>query len=335
MSAAEIPAQMRTIDATAPGGPEVLQVGIHDTPTPAVGEVLIRVHAAGVNRPDLLQRMGLYPPPPGASPILGLEVAGEVVALGEGVRELHLGDRVCALVAGGGYAEFCTAPSLQCLPIPRQFDWVQAAAIPETFFTVWHNVFERGQLQAGQRLLIHGGSSGIGTTAIQLAKARGAHVAVTVGSAEKAEACLLLGAERAINYRSEDFAAALRDWTGGVGVDVILDMVGGEYFPRNIESLAVGGRLVVIAFLRGTKAQVDLSVILRRRLTVTGSALRTRSVADKGEMAMTLHREVWPLLDAGAVRPVIYATFPLEEAAQAHRTMEQGHHIGKLMLRVR
>jgi NADPH2:quinone reductase len=323
---------MIAIEIRAPGGPEVLVAAERPTPVPADGEVLIRVAAAGVNRPDIFQRLGRYPPPPGASDIPGLEVAGTIEQLGPQVRNWRIGDEVCALVAGGGYAEYCTAPAPQCLPVPRRLDVVAAAAIPETFFTVWTNVFARGRLQAGESLLVHGGSSGIGTAAIQLARARGSRVFATAGSAEKCAACERLGAERAINYREADFAAVVRELTGGRGVDVVLDMVGAEYFARNIEALAVEGRLVEIATLHGVKAELNIQTIMQRRLTVTGSTLRPRPVADKGAIAAALRQEIWPLLESGAVAPIVHATFPLREAAEAHRVMESGVHIGKLVL---
>jgi putative PIG3 family NAD(P)H quinone oxidoreductase len=290
------------------------------------------VAAAGVNRPDVFQRRGRYPPPPGASDIPGLEVSGVIEALGPGVSEWHVGDAVCALVTGGGYAEYCVAPAPQCLPVPRGMDVVTAAAIPETFFTVWTNVFQRGRLQPGESILVHGGSSGIGTTAIQLAKARGSRVFATAGSAEKCAACERLGAERAINYRDADFVAVVRELTGGRGVDVVLDMVGGEYFARNLDALAVEGRLVEIATLQGVKAELNIQTIMQRRLTITGSTLRARPVADKAAIAAELRRHVWPLLESGAVKPIVHATFPLRHAAEAHRVMESSAHIGKLLL---
>jgi NADPH2:quinone reductase len=299
---------------------------------PGPGEVLLRVAAAGVNRPDLLQREGRYPPPPGTTDIPGLEVAGRVVGLGEGVSGWNVGDEACALVAGGGYAEYCLAPVPQCLPIPRGLTRVQAAALPETFFTVWANVFERGRLIRGETLLVHGGSSGIGTTAIQLGRAFGARVLTTAGSAEKCHACERLGAARAINYREEDFVAVVKELTDGRGVDVILDMVAGSYVPRNLECLAPEGRLVLIAFLGGTKAEVDFRPVLQRWLTVTGSTLRPRTVEEKGRIARALEKEVWPLLQSGEVAPVIHATVPLREAAEAHRLLEAGHHVGKVVL---
>ena len=288
--------------------------------------------AAGVNRPDVLQRQGHYPPPPGASDIPGLEVAGEVAAVGDRVAEWRLGDAVCALVAGGGYAEYCVAPAPQCLPVPKGLTAIEAAAIPETFFTVWTNVFERGRLVAGETLLVQGGASGIGTTAIQMARALGARVFATAGSAEKCAACVALGAERAINYREENFVAVVKEATEGRGVDVILDMVGGDYIPRNLDCLALEGRLVLIALQRGARAELNFTSVLQRRLTITGSSLRPRTVEQKGAIARALRERVWPLLESGQVRPVIHATFPLGEAAAAHRLMESGAHNGKIVL---
>lgn len=326
-----IPAMMTAIEIREPGGPEVLAPGQRPTPQPGAGEVLIEVAAAGVNRPDVLQRVGGYPPPPGASDIPGLEVAGRIVALGDGVSEWQLGDSVTALVAGGGYAEYCTAPAAQCLPIPRGLDMVQAAALPETFYTVWTNVFDRGRLAAGESLLIHGGSSGIGTTAIQLARAFGARVFVTAGSAEKCQACEKLGAERAINYREEDFVAVIKELTGD-GVNVVLDMVGGDYIKRNIKALAPDGRLCFIAFLGGSKAEVDFLPVMLNRITISGSTLRPRSVAFKAAIAQNLKEKVWPLIESGTIKPVVHQTFPLAEAAEAHRLMESSGHIGKIVL---
>ena len=323
---------MIAIEITRFGGPDVLVAAERPRPVPAAGEVLIAVAAAGVNRPDVSQRRGGYPPPPGASDIPGLEVAGTIVEVAPDVRDWKMGDRVCALVAGGGYAEYCTAPAPQCLPVPQGVDMIGAAAIPETFFTVWTNVFERGRLKPGEWILIHGGSSGIGTTAIQLAKALGSHAIVTAGSAVKCEACMRLGAEHAINYRKTDFVAAVKHATGGRGVDVILDMVGGEYTPRNLELLALEGRLVQIALLGGASAQVNLGLVLRQRLTITGSTLRVRSVTEKGAIANAVRTHVWPLIESGAVKPVIHATFPLRAAADAHRLMESSDHIGKIVL---
>jgi len=323
---------MRAIEISKPGPPEVLKPVERPDPSPAAGEVRIRVAAAGVNRPDILQRRGAYPPPAGASDLPGLEVAGTIDAVGSGVADWRVGDRVCALLAGGGYATLCTSPAVQCLPVPAGMDLVTAAAIPETFFTVWTNVFDRGRLRAGESALFHGGSSGIGTTAIQLAAARGARVFATAGSDDKCRACEQLGAERAINYRTEDFVDIIKQVTGGRGVDVILDIVGGEYIARDLVALAVEGRLVVIGFMGGDSATIDFRRVLGRRLTITGSTLRPRSPAEKGEIASALRREVWPLLERGAVKPVVYRTFPLDEAAAAHRLMESSEHVGKIIL---
>ncbi len=323
---------MIAIAIREPGGPEVL-IPV-ERPLPAIGDrdVLIKVAAAGVNRPDLMQRQGKYPPPPGAPDIPGLEVAGTVEAVGAEVHDWQVGDRVCALVAGGGYAEHCAAPAPQCLPVPHGIDLIHAAAIPETFFTVWTNVFERGRLAPGESILVHGGSSGIGTTAIQLARVLGARVFATAGTAEKCAACEALGAERAFNYREIDFVAALKEATDGRGVDVVLDMVGGEYLQRNIESLARDGRLVLIGQLGGPTARINTVPILQRRLTIVGSTLRARSVAEKGAIAKAVHEHLWPLLESGAVRVILHRTFPLRDAAEAHRMMEASSHIGKLVL---
>ena len=323
---------MIAVEISRPGPPDVLRAVERPDPVAGPGEVLIKVAAAGINRPDIMQRRGSYPPPPGSSDLPGLEVAGTVVAFGSGVTGWRVGNRVCALVAGGGYASLCVAPAPQCLPIPEGLDDVTAAAIPETFFTVWTNVFERGRLRAGETALFHGGSSGIGTTAIQLAAARGARVLATAGSDEKCRACERLGAERAINYRSEDFVQAVMAATAGRGVDLILDMVGGEYVARNLAALAIDGRLVQIGLMGGDAAPLDFRRILTRRLTVTGSTLRPRSVAEKGQIAAALLREVWPLLEAGTVKPVVYRTFPLANAAAAHALMESSEHIGKIVL---
>src|SRR6476646_4641815 len=320
---------MRAIEISKPGPPEVLKPVERPDPSPAAGEVRIRVAAAGVNRPDVLQRRGAYPPPPGASDLPGLEVAGVIEMLGDGVADWRVGERVCALLSGGGYATLCAAPAAQCLPVPAGMDLVSAAAIPETFFTVWTNVFDRGRLRAGETALFHGGSSGIGTTAIQLAAARGSRVFATAGSDDKCRACERLGAERAINYRTEDFVDVVKRLTGGRGVDFILDIVGGEYIARDLVALAVEGRLVVIGFMGGDTATIDFRRVLGRRLTITGSTLRPRSPAEKGEIASALRREVWPLLERGAVKPVVYRTFPLDEAAAAHRLMESSEHVGK------
>jgi len=323
---------MRCIEISSPGPPDVLKLVERPDPVPSRGEVLIRVAAAGVNRPDVMQRRGMYPPPPGASDLPGLEVAGTIQSLGEGVTEWRAGDRVCALVSGGGYAALCVAPAPQCLPVPAGMDLTAAAAVPETFFTVWTNVFDRGRLRAGEYALFHGGSSGIGTTAIQLAAARGARVLATAGSDEKCRACERLGAERAINYRTEDFVDVVKQLTNGRGVDLILDIVGGDYIARDLAALAVEGRLVVIGFMGGDTATIDFRRILGRRLTITGSTLRPRSVEEKGQIAAALRREVWPLLESGKVKPQIYRTFPLEDAAAAHRLMESSEHIGKIVL---
>jgi len=330
-----LPATMTAIEITEPGGPEVLRPATRPLPMPGAGEVLIQVAAAGVNRPDVMQRQGSYPPPAGASDIPGLEIAGTVVAVGLGVHHTRVGDRVCALVTGGGYATYCVAPEPQCLPVPSSLTVVEAAALPETCFTVWTNLFERGALQPGESVLIHGGSSGIGTTAIQLAKALGAHrIFATAGSREKCQACEKLGATRAIDYKHEDFVKVVREATGDRGVDVILDMVGGDYIQRNIAAIAVEGRIVYIAFLRGSLAEVNLLPLMLRRASLTGSTLRARTVAQKGAIAAPLRRVVWPLLEQGKVKPVIFRTFPLAEAAEAHRLMETSEHIGKIVLTV-
>ncbi|MGD1035743.1 MAG: NAD(P)H-quinone oxidoreductase [Roseiarcus sp.] len=328
----ELPEIMRAILAARPGGPEVLDLQTRPRPVPGAGEILVKVEAAGVNRPDILQRQGVYPPPPGASDVLGLEVAGEVAALGPGASRYALGARVTALVAGGGYAEYCLAHENVALPIPAGLSAVEAAAIPETFFTVWTNVFERGALKAGETLLAHGGSSGIGTTAIQLAKAFGAHVVTTVGSDEKARECVRLGADVAINYKSEDFVAATLAATNGKGADVVLDMVGGDYVARNYAAAALDARIVQIAFLLGQRVEIDLRVIMAKRLRHTGSTLRPRSVAEKAAIAEALRAKVWPLLAEGRCKPVIDSVFPLAEAAEAHRRMEASAHIGKIVL---
>jgi putative PIG3 family NAD(P)H quinone oxidoreductase len=323
---------MTAIEIERPGGPDVMRPARRPAPRPARGEVLVRVGAAGVNRPDIMQRLGHYPPPAGASDIPGLEVAGTVTALGADTPRWRVGDRVCGLVAGGGYAEYCVVPGEHCLPIPRGLSIVEAAAIPETFFTVWTNVFERGRLTDGEWLLVHGGTSGIGTTAIQLGRAFGARVIATAGTEPKCDACLRLGAERAINYRDRDFVAEVKGSTGGRGVDVILDIVGGDYVARNLDALALDGRLVQIGLIGGSAARLSLVPVLRQRLTITGSTLRPRSVQEKGAIARALEARVWPLLEAGTVKPVIHARFPLERAAEAHRALERGDHIGKIVL---
>jgi len=326
---------MQAVEITSFGGPEVLRLGERPAPVAGAGELLIRVAASGINRPDVLQRMGHYAPPPGTSDLPGLEVAG-VVEAGDAAAMaqagLAIGDRVCALVAGGGYALWCVAPVEQCLPVPAGFSDMEAASLPETFFTVWSNVFDRGRLQAGETLLIQGGTSGIGVTAIQLARALGATVIATAGSDEKCQACLDLGAHHAINYKSQDFVAEARRITDGKGVDVVLDMVAGSYVAREVECLAEDGRLVIIAVQGGVKSEVNAGLVLRRRLTITGSTLRPRSVAFKGAIAHALRERVWPLLVAGTVRPVIHSTFAAADAAQAHALMESNQHIGKIVL---
>ncbi len=328
------PTQCQVIEITQPGAPEVLRAVTRSTPQPGPGEVLIKVAAAGVNRPDVMQRQGMYAPPPGASDIPGLEVAGEVVALGPAVSTWAIGTQVCALVAGGGYAQYCVAPEGQCLPVPRGLSMIEAASLPETFFTVWVNVFERSKLASGESLLVQGGSSGIGVSAIQIAKALGHRVFATAGSAEKCAACVALGAERAINYKTEDFVAIVKEATGGRGVDVILDMVGGDYVPRELKALADDGRLALIAFLGGSKTTLDLNEVLRRRLSISGSTLRPRSVEFKTQIAQALRQRVWPLIEAGKIKPVIHTTFALGDAGKAHALMESSTHIGKLVLTV-
>ena len=330
---ATIPSQMTAIGIRAAGGPEMLIPLQRPVPVPGAGEILVRVAAAGVNRPDVMQRMGLYPPPPGAPDIPGLEIAGEVVALGAGVKRWKTGDRVMALVVGGGYAEYCLAHESHALPVSG-LSMPEAAAIPETFFTVWHNAFERGGLKSGETLLIHGGSSGIGTAAIQLAKAFGARVITTAGSQEKCDACRKLGADVAINYKTEDFVAATKTATGNTGAEVIMDMVGGDYIARNYEAAAVEGRIVQIAFQGSPKATVDFRRIMLKRLHHTGSTLRSRSIADKGAIARAVEDKVLPLVAAGKVKPLIYKTFPLREAPAAHALMESSTHIGKIVLTV-
>jgi len=329
-----LPKEMNCVVLDGFGGPEVLKPGRRPVPSIGAEEVLIKVAAAGINRPDVLQRQGNYTPPPGASDLPGLEVAGTIVAVGSGVRDWKVGDQAMALIAGGGYAEYCAAPAPQCLPVPKGFSMVEAAAVPETFFTVWTNVFDRGRLKAGETFLVHGGSSGIGTTAIQLAHAFGAKVITTVGSADKAEACRKLGADVAVNYNEQDFVKEVMAATGDKGVDLILDMVGGDYTNRNLACLAVEGRLVQIAHVKGAKVEINLNQVMMKRQTITGSTLRPRSVAQKGEIAEELKREVLPLLEAGKVKPVIYRTLKLAEAAEGHRLMESSTHIGKIVLTV-
>jgi putative PIG3 family NAD(P)H quinone oxidoreductase len=330
---AALPTHMTVIGIKAAGGPDVLVSEQRAVPAPGAGEILVKVAAAGVNRPDVMQRMGLYPPPPGAPDIPGLEIAGEVVALGANVKHWKAGDRVMALVSGGGYAEYCLAHESHALPLSG-LSMVEAAALPETFFTVWHNAFERGGLKSGETLLVHGGSSGIGTTAIQLAKAFGARVITTAGSEEKCDACRRLGADVAVNYKSEDFVAATKAATGDKGAEVIVDMVGGDYIARNYEAAAVEGRIVQIAFQGSPKATVDFRRIMLKRLHHTGSTLRSRSVADKGAIARAVKDNVLPLIAAGKVKPIIYKTFPLREASAAHALMETSTHIGKIVLTI-
>ena len=328
----KLPSRMTAIAIKAPGGPEVLVPEERAVPTPAATEVLVRVRAAGVNRPDVMQRKGQYPPPPGAPDIPGLEIAGDVVAVGDKVKRWKVGDKVCALVSGGGYAEYCVTDEATALAVPEGFSFTDAAALPETFMTVWHNVFERGALKAGETVLIHGGSSGIGTTAIMLAKQFGAKVIVTAGSPEKCEACRKLGADVAVDYNKEDFVAATKQATGGKGAELILDMIGGDYVDRNFEAAAVEGRIVQIATQKGPKVTVDLRRLMLKRLTHTGSTLRARPVADKAAIARAVEAKVWPLLESGKLRPVINSTYPLDKAADAHARMETSLHVGKIML---
>jgi NADPH2:quinone reductase len=329
-----VPLEMTVVEIAAPGGPEQLKLAQRPVPHPTEGEVLVRVVAAGVNRPDVMQRQGRYPPPPWASDLPGMEIAGEIAALGPKVSGLAVGDAVTALLPGGGYAAYAIAAAPLCLPIPKGSSMVEAAAIPETFFTVWTNLFDRGRLKAGETVLIHGGTSGIGTTAIQLASAWGARVFATAGSDDKARACERLGAARGINYRTEDFVEVMRAETAGKGVDVTLDMVAGSYVARNLDIAALEGRVVVISLLGGSRAEVNMGLILTKRLTLTGSTLRTRTVAQKAEVADAVRKNIWPLLETGRVRPVIHATFPLAEASEAHRLMETSNHIGKIVLTI-
>ena len=329
-----LPDKMRAIEIAKPGGPEVLTPTARPLPAPKAEEILVKVAAAGVNRPDVLQRMGLYPVPADASDLPGLEIAGEVVACGAGAKLWKPGDKICALTHGGGYAEYCAVPEVQALPVPKGLSMAEAASLPETFFTVWSNAYDRGRLAPGETLLVQGGSSGIGVAAIQMAAALGNRVLATAGSDDKCAACVKLGAERAINYRTQDFLAEVKAATGGRGVDVILDMVGGDYVPKELKCLADEGRLVFIAFLRGPKTELDINELMRRRLTLTGSTLRPRPVAFKGAIAASLRSRVWPLIEAGRIKPVIYRTFALAEAGEAHRLMESSQHIGKLVLTV-
>lgn len=327
-----IPATMKFAEVTKPGGPDAIKLGERATPKPRKGEVLVKVAAAGINRADTMQREGKYPQPRDTSDIMGLELAGEIVALGEGVTQFKIGDKVCALLAGGGYAEYCEVPAVQCLPVPRGLSMIEAGATPETFFTVWTNVFERCHLAPGETLLIHGGSSGIGTTAIQLAKALGSNVYVTAGSDEKCAACVKIGADAAINYKTQDFAEEIKKLTGGKGVDVILDMVGADYFARNCQSLGMEGRLVYIATQSGVKTELDIRPIMQKHLFITGSRLRARTIEQKGALTKEMYRQVWPLIEAGKAKPIIYKTFPLAQANEAHRLMESSAHIGKIVL---
>lgn len=329
-----VPVEMTAIAISAPGGPEVLQPTTRQVPQPGPGEALIRVAAAGVNRPDVLQRMGFYPPPPGASDLPGLEIAGTIVAVGPGGDTELLGQAVCALVAGGGYAEYCTAPVGSCLPVPKGFSMEEAAALPETVFTVWHNLFERGYVRDGETVLVHGGTSGIGTTAIGLCKLFDIKIIVTCGSADKCAAATALGADLAIDYSSEDYVEAVKNFTGGKGVDVVLDMVGGDYLPRNLACLAEDGRHVSIAFQRGMKAEFDIADVMRRRLTLTGSTLRARSADFKALLADEIHRALWPRLAEGGWKPAMDQAFPLADASAAHARMEAGEHVGKIVLSV-
>jgi NADPH2:quinone reductase len=327
-----IPKQMKAVEIAKPGGPEVLRLTQRPVPQPKAHEILIEVAAAGVNRPDVLQRSGNYPVPPDASDLPGLEVGGRIVSKGEAVKTWNIGDEVCALVHGGGYAEYCVAPEVQALPVPKGLSLVEAASLPETFFTVWANVYERGRLAPGESLLVQGGSSGIGVTAIQMARATGNRVFATAGSDEKCAACERLGAEKAINYKTGDFAAEIKSATGGRGVNVILDMVGGDYVPRELKCLADEGRLVFIAFLRGHKAELDINEVMRKRLVISGSTLRPRPVEFKGAVARSLRERIWPLIEAGKIKAEIYKTFPFAQAAEAHRLMESSQHIGKIVL---
>jgi NADPH2:quinone reductase len=329
-----IPHEMTVIEIAQPGGPEQLKVAVRPVPQPGEGEVLVRVVAAGVNRPDIMQRQGRYPPPPGASDLPGLEISGEIVALGPNVPGVSIGERVVALLPGGGYAGYAVAAAPLCLPVPSGVSMVEAAAIPETYFTVWTNLFERGGCKAGDTVLVHGGTSGIGTTAIQLAAAWGARVFATAGSETKARACEKIGAVRGIDYRTEDFVEVIRQETAGKGVDLILDIVAGSYVPRNLEAAAVEGRIVVISLLGGSRAEVNFGLVLSKRLTITGSTLRIRSVAQKAMVAAAVRKNIWPLLAAGRARPIIHATFPLAEAPAAHALMESSNHIGKIVLTV-
>jgi len=325
---------MRCVEISKPGGPEVLVPAERPAPAPKANEILVKVAAAGVNRPDILQRLGRYPVPPDASDLPGLEIAGVVAACGADVKMWQPGDQVCALTHGGGYAEYCVTPEVQALPVPKGLSAIEAASLPETFFTVWSNVYDRARLAPGESLLVQGGSSGIGVTAIQMAAAMGNRVFATAGSDEKVAACVRLGADKGINYRTQDFVAEIKAATGGKGVDVILDMVGGDYVPRELKCLADEGRLVFIATLGGSKAEIDINEMQRRRLVLTGSTLRPRPIAFKGAIARSLREKIWPLIEAGRIKPVIYKSFPLAQAAEAHRLMETSAHIGKIVLSV-
>lgn len=329
-----LPAKMRAVEISQPGGPEVLKPAERPVPQPKPSEILVKVAAAGVNRPDMLQRQGLYAPPPDASDLPGLEIAGTVAAIGTDVKMWKIGDQVCALAHGGGYAEYCVVPEVQALPVPKGLTLVEAGSLPETFFTVYSNVFDRGGLKSGETFLVQGGSSGIGVTAIQMVAAMGNRVYATAGSDEKCAACVTLGAEKAFNYRTQDWAAELKAATGGKGVNVILDMVGGDYVPAELKSLSDEGRLVMIAFLRGAKTEVDLNEVMRKRLQITGSTLRPRTVEFKGRVAASLRERVWPLIEADRIKPVLYKTFPLAAASEAHKLMETSQHIGKIVLTV-
>ena len=323
---------MRAVEISQPGGPDVLRLAEVPNPAPQANEIVVKVAAAGVNRPDVLQRMGHYPVPPDASPLPGLEIAGEVADAGSAVKLWKRGDKICALANGGGYAEYCAVPETQALPVPKNLSMIEAASLPETFFTVWSNVYDRGRLAPGETLLVQGGTSGIGVTAIQMATATGNRVFATAGSDEKVAACVRLGAEKAFNYKTEDWVAEVRAATGGKGVDVILDMVGGDYVPRELKCLAEEGRLVFIAYLRGPRSELDIDALMRKRLTVTGSTLRPRSTEFKGYIARNLREKIWPLIEAGRIKPQVYKTFPLAQAAEAHRLMESSQHIGKIVL---
>ena len=329
-----VPKEMAVVEIAAPGGPEQLKPAVRPVPEPGAGEVLVRVAASGVNRPDVMQRQGRYPPPPGASDLPGMEIAGEIVALGQQVVGLAIGDKITSLLPGGGYAEYAVAAAPLCMPVPKGLSMVEAAAIPETFMTVWTNLFERGHVKSGDKVLIHGGTSGIGTAAIQLAAAFGAHVYATAGSADKARACEKLGAIRGIDYKTEDFVAVIREDTKGYGIDVTLDIVGGSYVQRNLDIAAVEGRVVTISMLGGSRAEINLNTILPKRLTLTGSTLRTRTVAQKAAVADAVRQNVWPLFESKRVYPVIFKTFPLSLASEAHRLMESSNHIGKIVLTV-